>query len=138
MSHIPECRRIFWCLPLFFPSSSSEELPHPCPCLRHWSLQPVGKLIQPAPKPVSQPVKANALLWSPPSFPHRHSCFHKGSSTDFTPHTPKFLCTSLGILLGFTGLQKNWSSLLTCLASVSIFTDWLKFSGMLGVFILER
>lgn len=50
-----------------------------------------------------------------------------------------FLCTSLGILLGFTGLQRDWSSLLlTCLASVSIFTDWLKFSGTLGVFILER
>ena len=81
----------------------------------------VGKLIQPTPKPVNQPVKANALLWSPPSFPYRHSCFLKGSSTDFTPHTPMFLCTSLGILLDFTGLHRDWSSLLTCLASVSIF-----------------
>ena len=35
VSHIAECRRIFWCLPLFFPSSSSEALPHPCPSLRH-------------------------------------------------------------------------------------------------------
>lgn len=40
--------------------------------------------------------------------------------------------------MGFTGLQTDRTSLLTHPGSVSIFTDWLKCSGKLGVFIWER